>query len=113
MFEEENLNNLNESFNELNKIREESLTISREIVQLSSKCIRSIHRNNFEIALNYIESASEKLIKLKQISKKVSEISYAGYVLDAEREYVEAVLFYKFEVLKYIHLVIFKELGTL
>jgi len=97
LFEEENLNNLNESFNELNKIREESLTISREIVQLSSKCIRSIHRNNFEIALNYIESASEKLIKLKQISKKVSEISYAGYVLDAEREYVEAVLFYKFE----------------
>jgi len=91
LFQEENLNNLNNSFDELNKIREESLKISREIIQLSSKCIRSIHRDNFESALSYIESASEKLIILNQISKNVSEISYAGYVLDAEREYVEAV----------------------
>ena len=39
----------------------------------------------------------KKIIKLKKLTEKVSEISFAGYVLDAEREYVEAVLFYIYE----------------
>ena len=97
MSEEKNLTNLDNAFSALNKVREESLSISREIVQYSSKSIRSVHRNNFEDAAKHIADASQKLDTLKNLSKNVSEISYAGYVLDAEREYVEAVLFYKFE----------------
>ena len=46
--------------------------------------------------------ALKKIIKLKKLTENVSEISFAGYVLDAEREYVEAVLFYVYESKGYI-----------
>ena len=97
-----NLNNLSITFDKLNDIREQSLSISREIVRECSKSIRNIHRNDFSSAIKHIETAQNKIEKLKDISSDISEISYAGYVLDAEREFVEAVLFYTFDVNGYI-----------
>ena len=97
-----NLNNLSITFDKLNDIREQSLSISREIVRECSKSIRNIHRNDFSSAKEHIETAQNKIEKLKDISSDISEISYAGYVLDAEREFVEAVLFYTFDVNGYI-----------
>ena len=89
---ESNLNNLSETFDKLNEIRETSLTISRAIVRDCSKSIRFIHRNDIKGAEEFIDSAKKKITELKKLTEKVSEISFAGYVLDAEREYVEAVL---------------------
>ena len=97
-----NLNNLSITFDKLNDIREQSLAISREIVRECSKSIRNIHRNDVSNAKEHIKIAQNKIEKLKNICSEVSEISYAGYVLDAEREFVEAVLFYTFEVNGYI-----------
>ena len=99
---EANLENLSSIFDKLNDIREQSLTTSREIVRECSKSIRNIHRNDEVSAKEHIENARKKLENLKSISGDVSEISYAGYVLDAEREFVEAVMFYTFEVSGYI-----------
>ena len=99
---ESNLNNLSKTFDKLNEIRETSLTISRAIVRDCSKSIRFIHRNDINGAEEFIDSAKKKIIKLKKLTEKVSEISFAGYVLDAEREYVEAVLFYIYESKGYI-----------
>ena len=99
---EANLENLSSIFDKLNDIREQSLTTSREIVRECSKSIRNIHRNDQVSAKEHIENAQNKLENLKSISSDVSEISYAGYVLDAEREFVEAVMFYTFEVSGYI-----------
>jgi translin len=99
---EVNLENLSSIFDKLNDIREQSLTTSREIVRECSKSIRNIHRNDEVSAKEHIENARKKLENLKSISSDVSEISYAGYVLDAEREFVEAVMFYTFEVSGYI-----------
>jgi translin len=99
---EANLENLSSIFDKLNDIREQSLTTSREIVRECSKSIRNIHRNDEISAKEHIENARKKLENLKSISSDVSEISYAGYVLDAEREFVEAVMFYTFEVSGYI-----------
>ena len=95
---ESNLNNLSETFDKLNEIRESSLTISRSIVRDCSKSIRYLHRNDTEGAKEFIKSAEKKIIELKNLTSKVSEISFAGYVLDAEREYVEAVIFYIYEI---------------
>ena len=97
-----NLNNLSITFDKLNDIREQSLAISREIVRECSKSIRNIHRNDVSNAKEHIKIAQNKIEKLKNICSEISEISYAGYVLDAEREFVEAVLFYTFEVNGYI-----------
>ena len=99
---EANLENLSSIFDKLNDIREQSLTTSREIVRECSKSIRNIHRNDEVSAKEHIENARKKLENLKSISSDDSEISYAGYVLDAEREFVEAVMFYTFEVSGYI-----------
>ncbi len=99
---EANLENLSSIFDKLNDIREQSLTTSRAIVRECSKSIRNIHRNDEVSAKEHIENARKKLENLKSISSDVSEISYAGYVLDAEREFVEAVMFYTFEVSGYI-----------
>ena len=99
---ESNLNNLSETFDKLNEIRETSLTISRSIVRDCSKSIRFIHRNDIKGAEEFIDSAKKKITELKKLTEKVSEISFAGYVLDAEREYVEAVLFYIYESKGYI-----------
>ena len=99
---ESNLNNLSETFDKLNEIRETSLTISRAIVRDCSKSIRFIHRNDTKGAEKFIDSAKKKITELKKLTENVSEISFAGYVLDAEREYVEAVLFYVYESKGYI-----------
>ncbi len=99
---ESNLNNLSEIFDKLNEIRETSLTISRAIVRDCSKSIRFIHRNDINGAEEFIDSAKKKITELKKLTENVSEISFAGYVLDAEREYVEAVLFYIYESKGYI-----------
>ena len=95
---ESNLTNLSETFDKLNEIRESSLTISRSIVRDCSKSIRYLHRNDTEGAKEFIKNAEKKIIELKKLTSKVSEISFAGYVLDAEREYVEAVIFYVYEM---------------
>ena len=99
---ESNLNNLSETFDKLNEIRETSLTISRAIVRDCSKSIRFIHRNDIKGSEKFIDSAKKKITELKKLTENVSEISFAGYVLDAEREYVEAVLFYAYESKGYI-----------
>ena len=99
---ESNLNNLSETFDKLNEIRESSLTISRAVVRDCSKSIRFLHRNDIKGAKEFIDSAKKKMTELKKLTEKVSEISFAGYVLDAEREYVEAVLFYVYESQGYI-----------
>ena len=95
---ESNLNNLSKTFDKLNEIRESSLTISRSIVRDCSKSIRYLHRKDTEGAKEYIKSAEKKIKELKKFTSGVSEISFAGYVLDAEREYVEAVIFYIYEI---------------
>ena len=95
---ESNLNHLVDTFDNLNEIREQSLSTSREIVRDCSKSIRYMHRNDAKGSEEYINSAKDKIEKLNSLCREVSEISYAGYVLDAEREFVEAVMFYSFEV---------------
>ena len=89
---ESNLNKLSETFDKLNEIRETSLTISRSIVRDCSKSIRFIHRNDINGAEEFIVGAKKKITELKKLTKNVSEISFAGYVLDAEREYVASLM---------------------
>ena len=95
---EANFESLSSAFDKLNYVREQSLTISREIVRECSKSIRNVHRNDISSAEKHINSARKKLNNLKSICSEISEISYAGYVLDAEREFVEAVMFCNFEL---------------
>ena len=64
---EANLENLSKAFDKLNDVREQSLTISREIVRECSKSIRNVHRNDISDAEKHIKIAKEKLNDLKSI----------------------------------------------
>ena len=97
---DKNLDSLIISFDSINKIREQSLTISREIIRDCSKSIRFLHRNDKKESKVFLSKAKNKIKKLKSITKGISEINYAGYVIDAEREFVEATLFFTFETAK-------------
>ena len=75
---ESNLNNLSETFDKLNQIRESSLTISRSIVRDCSKSIRYLHRNDTEGAKEFIKNAEKKIKELKKLclkNKLVAHIS--------------------------------------
>ena len=69
-----NLENLSAAFDKLNDIREQSLTISREIVRECSKSIRNVHRNDISGAENHIKSAQKKLTDLNSICSET--VSY-------------------------------------
>ena len=63
---ESNLNNLSETFDKLNEIRETSLTISRAIVRDCSKSIRFIHRNDIKGAEKFIDSDKKENNRVKK-----------------------------------------------
>lgn len=70
--------------------REAGLPICRQIVQTSSKCIRHVHRHQFEEARSLLEEAKKLCQSARDILSSHGEIFYAGYLSDSEKEMVEA-----------------------
>ncbi len=75
------------------KIREQALKNSREIIIKCRKAIQSIHQKQNKKAKNNIENASETLKKLYDITKGYPELYHAGFVENAAQELVEAHCF--------------------
>lgn len=74
------------------KVREAALQKCRLLIQTSSKCIRHVHRRQFEQAARLLDEA-------KQLSKAARDemvpfptVRYASYLQDAEKEMVEAAV---------------------
>lgn len=70
--------------------REMALAGSRQIIQTSSKCIRHVHRNQFDVAEQLLAEAKQKSWDLRTALAESPVILYAGYLQDAEKEMVEA-----------------------
>lgn len=77
-------------FEGMHKARETALKTSREIIQTASKCIKHIHRRQFEEAEKLLAKARELSTGARAASADHPEILYAGYIQDAEKEVVEA-----------------------
>ena len=92
-------------FDKLNQIREDSLRLSREIIRACSKSIRNVHRNELKDAKTFLKKAEKKNTQLKNSLKSSPELRFAGYIVEAEKELVEASLVYEYElkgeILKY------------
>jgi len=72
--------------------REKSLQLSREAVRYSTNAIRAVHRGEYEDAKNLLASAR---LLLKDLDKALSdhqELFDAGYVYNAQKEYVEGCI---------------------
>ena len=101
MFEEsekrEVVSELKNSFDSLYEIREDSLKISRQAIQYASKSIRSVHRSELTEAEHFLLECQKCLSELMIITYDYPMIKYNGFVVDAEKEMVEASLVLAFE----------------
>ena len=73
-------------------LREEALKVSRETIRFCANSIRASHRREFDKAAELLEEAGSRVRQVKEFLKDKPEIYYTGYVLDAQKEYGEAVL---------------------
>ena len=76
------------------RIREDGLKISREIVRECRTASFALHGKNFEKANNSIEAAGKSLKKLEARFEGHADIYHAGFVEHAQQEYSEVAILY-------------------
>jgi translin len=74
---------------EKEKVREDALKTSRDIIICCRKGIQQLHRNQMEEAESYMKQASAKLVQLYDITKDHVDMFHTGFVENAVQEYVE------------------------
>ncbi len=85
---------IRETMDSMHKRREQALASSRQIIQLASKCIRHVHRHQFQEAEVILSQARKAAKDLRADLIEVPVILYSGYLQDAEKEMVEAAAVY-------------------
>ncbi len=70
--------------------REQALPLCRETVRFSANAIRCVHRREFEAAEELIAKAAANLKQVGAALSQHRDIFHAGFVHDAQKEYVEA-----------------------
>jgi translin len=73
-----------------NAAREAALSHCRETTRNSANAIRAVHRGDFDLARQLAGRAGELLAEAKQGLREHEDILFAGFVHDAEKEFVEA-----------------------
>ncbi|CAA9585799.1 MAG: Translin family protein [uncultured Thermomicrobiales bacterium] len=76
-----------------NAARERALGESRQIVRLCANCIRASHRGDLATARRLSSEARDRLAALATGLRDQPAIYWAGYVQDAQKEFVEARVF--------------------
>lgn len=74
----------------MHKVRESALPKTRALVQTSSKCIRHVHRRQYEEAEKLLLVAKQQAQEVRSLLTAHPELLYVGYMQDSEKEMVEA-----------------------
>ena len=77
------------SFSAKDAAREKVLPLCREVIRHCSQAIRAIHRQEFNQAAELLKSGRNLLGEAAQIAAGCSELGYAGFVRDAQKEFAE------------------------
>jgi len=77
-------------FTAKHRAREQALPLCRETVRLSANAIRCVHRREFPAAEERIAKAAANLRQVDTGLADHRDIFHAGFVHDAQKEYVEA-----------------------
>ena len=77
-------------FTAKHRAREEALALCRETIRLSANAIRCVHRRDFPAAEERIAKAAANMRQVDAGLVDHRDIFHAGYVHDAQKEYVEA-----------------------
>ena len=78
------------AFSKTHQAREHALSLSRAIIRTSANSIRATHRSDFALARQLLGEVSERLQELSGALQGHASVYYAGFVEDAQKEYVEA-----------------------
>jgi len=81
---------LKERAQRMHEAREVGLTKCRALIQTSSKCIRHIHRHQFDEARALLQDAKAISAAARAALGPFQELYHAGFLHDAEKEMVEA-----------------------
>ncbi len=76
--------------NAKNAARDKALVTSREAIRFCANSIRSIHRGEYDEAENLLHEAKTRVVETADELRDFPDIYHAGYVQDAQKEYVEA-----------------------
>lgn len=72
------------------KARDESYILHREIIKKSGMTIRAVHRGEKERAMQLLSETREKILRSKSLIEIIKELTRSGFIHDAQKEYVEA-----------------------
>jgi translin len=73
-----------------NDARERALARTREVIRASANAIRAVHRREFERAGALLAAARSALAEAVAITTPYGAVLYAGFIHDAQKEFVEA-----------------------
>ncbi len=73
----------------LDAAKEKALPLCREVIRHCSQAIRAVHRQEFDQAKELLESAHNLLNEAKQAVTAYTELSHAGFIRDAQKEFAE------------------------
>ena len=85
---------LHERFDAKTAAREEALPAARRSIRASANAIRAVHRGEFDVARGLIRDSRGALDEGMEGVEGHPDVRFAGYLLDAEKEYAEANLTY-------------------
>ena len=88
------VNKIEKNIDGKDKVREQALRSSREIIISCRKAIQSIHQKKMKDAQSNIKKASSNLQTLYDLTKPHPELFHAGFVENAAQELVEASCLY-------------------
>jgi len=88
------INKIEKNIDNKDKVRENALRFSREIIINCRKAIQLIHNNSMDKSNLLIKEASSKLCKLYDLTKNHCDLSHSGFVENAAQEVVEAICLY-------------------
>jgi translin len=94
---EKTLNNLDSIAGKIHKIlkekdeaRERMLPLCRDAIRYSSNAIRAVHRQEFELAIELLNTARSLLTDAEKTVNANSDLGNAGLIRDAQKELAEA-----------------------
>ena len=85
---------IRDSFELKNTARDQALSRSRELIRFCSLCIRAVHREEFDVAHELLQTARRAAEALKAGLAEYPDLYHAGYTQDALKEYAEAAATY-------------------
>jgi translin len=82
-------NQIRESLSAKDAAREKLLPMCREVIRYCGNAIRAVHRQEFDQATELLRSARNLLSEAERGISDYSELSHAGFVRDAQKEFAE------------------------